>query len=156
MQSYASFVCLCEGKEKIISYTNKHLKLMRIKQLLTKTLLVVALLGVGSMSAWADTDCTASVSATGWLKSNGVAAGATSTNFAPAVSAGSMYEVYEETTETTGVMLYQNISDLANGVYQVDLYANAMYTSCLLLRRLMLLPQESICMQMDKQFKLIR
>jgi len=94
-----------------------------------KTLLVALCLCLGSMSAWAvDTDCTSSVNASGWLKSDGNAAGVTATEFSPAVAAGQMYEVYETTTATTGVLLYQNLSGLTNGVYQVELYANAMYT----------------------------
>ena len=38
-------------------------------------------------------------------------------------------EVYEGTVETTGQIIYQNISGLTNGSYKVGFYGNAAYTS---------------------------
>lgn len=41
----------------------------------------------------------------------------------------SMPEKYEETTETTGDVMWQTVTGLDNGTYTVELYANARYTS---------------------------
>ena len=89
----------------------------------------------GGNLAWADTDVTSSVSTSGWKLTNGTTtAGTTAANASPFVtpSGGSsvaMYENYETTTATTGILLQQTISGLTNGTYRVELYANAMYTS---------------------------
>ena len=41
----------------------------------------------------------------------------------------SMPEKYDETTETTGDVMWQTVTGLDNGTYTVELYANARYTS---------------------------
>ena len=59
--------------------------------------------------------------------------GVCATQYAPAITTydgrqAQMMETYEQTTETTGEMMYQTITGLENGDYEVKLYANAQYT----------------------------
>ena len=59
--------------------------------------------------------------------------GMTDTQYAPAVTTcdgrtSQMAETYESTTETTGELMWQEVTDLPNGDYVVELFANAAYT----------------------------
>ena len=71
----------------------------------------------------------------GWKKFEGnEAAGVCATQFAPAITTYdgrtvNLMENYETTAETTGQIIYQNISGLDNGKYKVGFYANAFFTS---------------------------
>ena len=100
-------------------------------------LLLCTLLGLLSsvQGVKADVDKTSSVSTT-WKRSDGTTnAGTTAEQYSPkATPFGAsegvlMNEVYETTTATTGIILQQTISGLENGIYKVELYANAMYTN---------------------------
>lgn len=59
--------------------------------------------------------------------------GVCATDYAPAITTSDgrtaqMMETYEETVETVGEMMYQDVSGLEPGDYAVELYANAQYT----------------------------
>ena len=61
------------------------------------------------------------------------AGGICATEYAPAITTSDgrkaqMVETYETTVTTTGEMMYQTVSGLANGDYVVEVYANAQYT----------------------------
>ena len=80
-------------------------------------------------------DETAKVATNGWKKFTGNdPAGVCATQFAPAITTydgreANLAENYEETTATTGQIIYQDITGLANGTYKVGFYGNAFYTS---------------------------
>jgi len=80
-------------------------------------------------------DETAKVATNGWKKYDGTAAGVCATQFAPAINTYDgrenvqLAEVYETTVETTGTIIYQDITGLTNGTYKVGFYGNAFYTS---------------------------
>lgn len=82
-----------------------------------------------------EADQTSKVNTGGWKKFEGNdAAGVCAVNFAPAITTydgrtAQLAEVYETTTATTGQIIYQNITGLANGTYKVGFYGNAFYTS---------------------------
>jgi hypothetical protein len=76
------------------------------------------------------TDLTARV---GISQDNWHAWGTTNTQYAPAVKTkdgrtAQMTEVYEGTTETTGELMWQEVTGLPNGDYVVEVFANAVYT----------------------------
>ena len=59
--------------------------------------------------------------------------GVCATDYAPAITSSDgrtaqMMETYEETVETMGEMMYQDVSGLEPGDYAVEFYANAQYT----------------------------
>jgi hypothetical protein len=79
-------------------------------------------------------DETAKVATNGWKKFDGTAAGVCATQFAPAITTydgrnAQLAEVYETTVNTTGTIIYQDITGLTNGKYKVGFYGNAFYTS---------------------------
>ncbi len=81
-------------------------------------------------------DETAKVATNGWKKFTGNdAAGVCATQFAPAIDTYDgrknvqLAENYETTVETTGTIIYQDITGLANGSYKVGFYGNAFFTS---------------------------
>jgi len=80
-------------------------------------------------------DETAKVATDGWKKYDGSNAGICATQFAPAIDTYDgrknvqLAEVYETTVETTGTIIYQDITGLQNGKYKVGFYGNAFYTS---------------------------
>ncbi len=80
-------------------------------------------------------DETAKVATDGWKKFTGnAAAGVCATQFAPAITTydgrtANLAENYEETVNTTGQIIYQDITGLTNGKYKVGFYGNAFYTS---------------------------
>jgi len=80
-------------------------------------------------------DETAKVATNGWKKFEGNdAAGVCATQFAPAITTydgrnAQLAEVYETTVNTTGQIIYQNITGLTNGKYKVGFYGNAFFTS---------------------------
>ena len=80
-------------------------------------------------------DETAKVAITGWKRFNSnTSADMCATQYAPAITTydgryAQLAEVYETTTATTGQIIYQNITGLANGKYKVGFYGNAFYTS---------------------------
>ncbi len=80
-------------------------------------------------------DETAKVATNGWKKFEGNdAAGVCATQFAPAITTydgrnAQLAEVYETTANTTGQIIYQNITGLTNGKYKVGFYGNAFFTS---------------------------
>lgn len=80
-------------------------------------------------------DETAKVATNGWKKFEGNdAAGVCATQYAPAITTydgrnAQLAEVYEGTVNTTGQIIYQNITGLTNGKYKVGFYGNAFFTS---------------------------
>lgn len=80
-------------------------------------------------------DETAKVATNGWKKFTGNdAAGVCATQFAPAITtydgrSAQLAEVYEGNGNTTGQILYQDITGLTNGSYKVGFYGNAFSTS---------------------------
>ncbi len=80
-------------------------------------------------------DETAKVATDGWKKFEGNdAAGVCAAQFAPAITTydgrtANLAESYETTVATTGQIIYQKITGLANGSYKVGFYGNAFYTS---------------------------
>ena len=80
-------------------------------------------------------DETAKVATDGWKKFEGnEPAGVCATQFAPAITTydgrtANLAENYETTVATTGQIIYQDITGLANGSYKVGFYGNAFYTS---------------------------
>ena len=84
-----------------------------------------------------ETDVTSSFSAltknTNWKTGAGGNAGYTATNFCPAVTTNAgqtvqVCEFYEGNCDRTGDILYQTVTGLAPGVYQIELYGAAAYT----------------------------
>ncbi len=78
-------------------------------------------------------DMTSKVATNGWKKYDGTAAGVCATQYAPAITTydgreAQLAEVYEGTVETTGTIIYQDITGLQNGSYKVGFYGNAFYT----------------------------
>ena len=74
-----------------------------------------------------DLDLTALVATDGW------GGGWCATQYAPAVTTADgriaqMQENYQGSVDATGVLLQQTLSDLKNGTYKVELYANAFFT----------------------------
>jgi len=81
-------------------------------------------------------DETAKVATNGWKKFTGNdAAGICATQYAPAIDTYDgrknvqLAENYESTVQTTGTIIYQDITGLTNGKYKVGFYGNAFYTS---------------------------
>ncbi len=79
-------------------------------------------------------DQTSKVATNGWKKYDGTSAGVCATQFAPAITTydgrnANLAEVYEQTVETTGTIIYQDITGLRNGTYKVGFYGNAFFTS---------------------------
>ena len=80
-------------------------------------------------------DETAKVATNGWKKFDGSDAGVCQTKFAPAIDTYDgrknvqLAEVYETTVETTGTIIYQDITGLTNGKYKAGFYGNAFFTS---------------------------
>ena len=81
-----------------------------------------------------EADQTAKVATNGWKKYDGSNAGVCATQFAPAIDTYDgrknvqLAEVYEQTVETTGTIIYQDITGLQNGTYKVGFYGNAFFT----------------------------
>jgi hypothetical protein len=82
-----------------------------------------------------EADQTAKVATNGWKKYDGSNAGVCATQYAPAIDTYDgrknvqLAEVYEGTVETTGTIIYQDITGLTNGKYKVGFYGNAFFTS---------------------------
>ena len=80
-------------------------------------------------------DETAKVDTDGWKKFEGdEPAGVCAEQFAPKIITYdgryvNLAENYEETTATTGQIIYQDITGLTNGTYKVGFYGNAFFTS---------------------------
>ena len=80
-------------------------------------------------------DQTAKVKTDGWKKFTGNdPAGVCATQYAPAITTydgrtANLAENYEGTVNTTGQIIYQDITGLENGSYKVGFYGNAFFTS---------------------------